>query len=95
MKLLIDIPQEAYKLLQTDGVDWLGAEHILNAVANGIPLPKGHGELKDATAMISKLCTNEASELFGSVTCAEFMDFINDADTIIEANKESEVRNEV
>ena len=38
IELVIRIPEEAYKLLQTDGVDWLGAEHILNAVANGIPL---------------------------------------------------------
>lgn len=38
MKLLIEIPEEAYKLLQTDGVDWLGAEHILKAVTDGTPL---------------------------------------------------------
>ena len=42
MKLVIDIPEDAYKLLNNEGVDWLGAEHILNAVANGTPLPKGH-----------------------------------------------------
>lgn len=38
MQIVVNIPEEAYKLLQTDGVDWLGAEHILNAVANGKPL---------------------------------------------------------
>ena len=38
MKLAVEMPEEAYKLLQTDGVDWLGAEHILSAVANGKPL---------------------------------------------------------
>lgn len=48
MKLVIDIPEDAYKLLNNEGVDWLGAEHILNAVANGIPLPKNHGRLIDA-----------------------------------------------
>ncbi len=41
MQIVIDIPEEAYKLLKNDGVDWLGAEHILNAVANGTPLPDG------------------------------------------------------
>lgn len=45
IELVIKIPEEAYKLLQNEGVDWLGAEHILNAVANGMPLPKGHGRL--------------------------------------------------
>lgn len=38
MKLIINIPQEAFELLNTTGVDWLGAEHILSAVANGVPL---------------------------------------------------------
>jgi len=46
MKLLIEISEEAYKLLQTDGVDWLGAEHILNAVANGKPLDDVLNEIK-------------------------------------------------
>ena len=45
MQIVIDIPEEAYKLIQNDGVDWLGTEHILNAVANGTPLPKGRGRL--------------------------------------------------
>lgn len=46
MKIVIDIPEGAYELLKNEGVDWLGAEHILNAVANGTPLPKGHGRMK-------------------------------------------------
>lgn len=47
IELVIKISEEAYKLLKNEGVDWLGAEHILNAVANGTPLPKGHGRLID------------------------------------------------
>lgn len=42
MRIIINIPEEAYKLLQNEGVDWLGAEHILNAVANGKPLKTGY-----------------------------------------------------
>lgn len=38
MKLVIDIPEGALELLNTKGVDWLDAEHILSAVANGTPL---------------------------------------------------------
>lgn len=41
IELIVKIPEEAYKLLKNGGVDWLGAEHILTAVANGIPLQKG------------------------------------------------------
>lgn len=47
VELVVKIPEEAYKKLKNEGVDWLGAEHILDAVANGIPLPKGHGDLVD------------------------------------------------
>lgn len=45
IELVVKIPEEAYKLLKNEGVDWRVAEHILNAVVNGIPLPKGHGKL--------------------------------------------------
>ena len=47
IELVVKIPEKAYELLKNKGVDWLGAEHILNAVANGIPLPKGHGSIGD------------------------------------------------
>lgn len=40
MKMVIDITEEAYNLLQNEGVDWLGAGHILDRVANGRPLSK-------------------------------------------------------
>lgn len=38
MKLVIEIPKGALEVLNTKGVDWLGAEHILSAVAHGVPL---------------------------------------------------------
>ena len=55
IELVIKIPKEAYKLLQTDGVDWLGAEHILDAVANGTVL-EPHGDLKDVSKLESDWC---------------------------------------
>lgn len=61
---------------------------FVSAILNGTPLPKGHGQLKDADVMINKLCTHEASELFGSTTCAEILDFINAEKPIIEEDKE-------
>ncbi len=47
MQIVIDIPKAAFDLLQDTGVDWLGAVHILDAVANGILLPEGHGNIYD------------------------------------------------
>ena len=60
---------------------------IGKAIKNGIPLPKRHGRLVDADAMINKLCTSEASKFFESVTCSEIIDFINDEEPIVKADK--------
>lgn len=79
MHIVIDIPEEAHKLLKNEGVDWLGAEHILNAVANGTPLSKGHGKLIDANA-VDKSVKNPYQN-------REVMYWVNNAPTIIEADK--------
>ena len=43
MQVVIDIPKQMYELLQGEEyIDWLDAEHILNAVANGKPLQTDH-----------------------------------------------------
>lgn len=51
MQVVIEIPEEAYNLLKGNGVDWLGAEHILSCVAEGKVLPKGHGDLIDRNSL--------------------------------------------
>ena len=67
MQLVINIDDAIYKRAMVykgeqfpDNDDLLGA--LITAVANGALLPKGHWELKDADAMINKLCTHEAEE---------------------------------
>ena len=99
MQIVIDIDVGVYCLLKyfekalrlNDKKDGNGdvKTALMRAVINGTLLPKGHGVLKDADAMINKLCTSESSEFFGSVACAEIMDFINDEKPIIEADKEN------
>lgn len=89
MKIIIDIPEEAYKVLQSDeGVDWLGAEHILQAVANGTPLPKGHGRLIDADEYKEHLyaCETNGRPLH-IMELDERLATVDDAPTIIEADK--------
>lgn len=44
MKVIIDIPDKAYELLKSKSELDNIAESI---IANGIPLPKGHGDLID------------------------------------------------
>lgn len=79
MKLIIDIPEEAYNLLKTSGVDWLGAEHILDAVSKGTPLPEGHGDLIDRSEVIKNLFDYHN----GKKTIGQCID---DVPTIIEAD---------
>ena len=55
MEIVVNIPKQAYDLLQNEGVDWLGAEHILDAVAKGTPLPEHHGRLKDEDKIIKAI----------------------------------------
>ena len=91
IELVIKIPDHLYKLLKefpSDSNEGNIENVLMKAVEHGTPLPKGHGELKDADVMINKLCTHEASELFGSTTCAEILDFINSEKPIIEADKD-------
>ena len=90
MQIIIEIPDD--KLTQNQSVLDISLDIINGTVvsADGYGfdvLPKGHGVLKDADVMVNKLCTHEASEFFGSVTCAEILDFINDEKPIIEADR--------
>lgn len=97
VELVIKIPEKLYKHIMSMQLYIPGRRSgkttlaiILAVIKNGTPLPKGHGDLKDVDVMKNKLCTHEASELFGSTTCAEILDFINDEKPIIEADREVE-----
>ena len=53
MKLVIDIPKEEYdEILSSEDC---GLHTLTRAVANGTPLPKGHGRLVDMSEVIVKL----------------------------------------
>jgi hypothetical protein len=76
MKLIIDIPEEDFERCKKRfqrRIDIMG-----DAIANGIPLPKGHGRLIDADDI--------DNHIVGSVDT-------RDCPTIIEADKER-TRNE-
>ena len=84
IELVIKIPDEAYNLLKTSGVDWLGAEHILNAVANGTPLPKGHGRIAEMDAAIKCIDECEGDDAIWAISLIEWA---CDKRTIIEAER--------
>lgn len=104
MQIVIDIDDDMYKSVANNDAYVLGdADWILleNAIANGTPLPKHHGRLIDADALM-KLYELEDATKYGNETAEqqthsydtmmmyEIADMLDDAPTIIEADKESE-----
>lgn len=90
MQIVIDISDKMWQAVQ-DG--WVGNELWHNALANGIPLPKGHGRLIDADVLVNNL--NRDFLTFDRKLCydvdpedalAEAIDIIKDASTIIKSD---------
>ena len=83
MQLIIDIPEEIYQEAIESGYSHMYDEAVANAVAEGIPIPKGHGRLIDERQITEwkqvGLVIND-----GAVTRC----LVPDAPTIIEADKE-------
>jgi len=91
MQIVIDIDVRAYnkclKLVDDNDGGILGM-HLINAVANGTPLPKGHGRLIDADDI--KVIELEDSLHIIRHCKGDDIDVYIDVPTIIEADKESE-----
>ena len=51
MKVVIEIPDEIYQVLKNHYKNRTGVLVTHEAIANGTPLPKGHGRLIDADAL--------------------------------------------
>ena len=88
IELVFKIPEELYDIIiNPQKLETMyHAGKICEAVRNGTPLPKGHGRLKDID-WIDDNCENHYSDTDGS-WCYRWKD-IDDAPTIIEADKES------
>lgn len=91
MKIVIDIPEKTYKQLGFLNEQGFGTI-IDEAVANGTPLPKGHGKLINADSLI-KTIEEKAKRLSNADTinglCGAVA-LIYDEQAIIEADKESD-----
>ena len=87
MQIVIDIDNELYQMCK----DLYGdADPVESAIANGIPLPKGHGRLIDADKTISKICGSSCGchlEECGRDKPCFSVTRIESALTIIEADK--------
>jgi len=81
IELVIKVPKEYYKAI-TEIPDYQCTADML-IIKNGTPLPKGHGRIGDLDALrdeISSWGMNDYEPL-------DFIDAIDWADTIIEADK--------
>ena len=98
MKLIIDILEEEYKML-VNPHQFLFNEHTFDnlreSIKNGIPLPKGHGDLIDRSKLLVELeCGiragnyEEGYEKYSHINdMDDCFDTVKYADTIIEADK--------
>ena len=99
MQIVIDIDENVFTRLFDNGIqdNEIATDDICEmarALRLGIPLPKGHGRIGDLSKIYDRL--NDA-QIEGTVEykgLGEAKQIICDAPTIIEADKESEVRND-
>ena len=86
MQIVIDIPEERFKDIQRIASVQIDSNHFKTSeqiIANGTPLPKGHGRLIDADSM--KTMKNIQSANFNAVELIRL--WIDNQLTIIEADK--------
>lgn len=89
MQIVIDIPEEEYEFIREhekeNPLGWLSTKTIVrNAIINGTPLPKGHGDLVDRDDVYDFLCKADAM-----MVCDALSDSleIDELPTIIEADE--------
>lgn len=96
MELVIKIDENVFTRLFDNGIeDYTIMDNdlfaMVNSIRHGTPLPKGHGRLIDADALIKQLeamANNRWNIQVGaSKGLEEAIDIVDDAQTIIEANK--------
>ena len=92
MKMICDVPNEVIKSVRMG--TWCGSSVVEKMIANGTPLPKGHGELVDRNAINERFysiyndainCSNQPSDKYLLDKLSMCLDT---APTIIEADKE-------
>lgn len=83
MKFVINLTEKECKAIKAGEMSLLP---LLQIIKNGTPLPKGHGDLKDASKMIADLNTVRIDNYSETIewTC----NVIDSYPTIIQADKE-------
>lgn len=85
MKIVIDIPDDSYEATCNGCMLPPDVENVVNAIKNGKPLKKGHGDLIDRRELKKEVYTT--TEWNGDVHRIIYEASIDDAKPIIEADK--------
>ena len=86
--IVIKLPDNLLKGMKIENGS-MACQRILDAVYDGVPLPKGHGDLKDAEKLKNAFITWSMA-VQGNFTDADIASIICNSPTIIEADKEQE-----
>ena len=89
MQIVIDIPEEIYNsACATNNIwDMRMAGFVCSAIANGTPLPKGHGRLIDYGYVVDKIDDWVNAEEYRYTNATDYLrNRIKNVPTIIEAD---------
>lgn len=91
IELVVKIPEEVYKQFRKDQKEkYVSAMISTDIIANGTPLPKGHGELVDRDKFENLKLIHDAK--YGHISWSDAIKKIkHSAPTIIEADKGEQV----
>lgn len=89
MQIVIEIDEDAYKEIKKIVADGNEMCFMQKLIANGTPLPKGHGDLKDADKL-KHAFIKWSMAVQGSFTDLDIASIVYNSPTIIEADKESD-----
>lgn len=85
MEILIKLDKRLYKYAKHHTLTSVEIDEICGAIANGTPLPKGHGRLIDADEL--KRHKYHDNHRYENAVAVAYIDW---ADAIIEADKDKE-----
>lgn len=89
MQIVIDIPEEDYEgLKKKDEFNNMYLNHYEKLIVHGTPLPKGHGRLIDADKLKHRYIASQGDTVDDKAWITAIRRSINEAPTIIEADKE-------
>lgn len=95
IELVIKIPEGLKKDFESEQWTALSCMEMKNALENGIPLPKGHGNLKDVGKCDRKLFYQQCGGADSLITVKTAFDMLLSLPTIIEADKEPTKQNSI